>query len=85
MEEYCIKNSLSVLKDKNYNIFKCVYCQNNNKVRIFGEKFVNKNKYKCKIIYKNQEYELKEYFEDIDNNYKNKEEISFILRINKNY
>ena len=52
MEEYCIKNSYSALKDKNYNnIFKCIYSPYNNKVRILGEKFVKKNKYKCKIIY----------------------------------
>ena len=39
---------------------------------------------KSKIIYKGEEYDLKEYFVDIDNNYNNKEEISFILRLNKN-
>ena len=39
---------------------------------------------KSKIIYKSEEYDLKEYFVDIDNNYNNKEEISFILRLNKN-
>ena len=54
------------------------------KTKIFGNGFINKNKDKCKIIYENKEYELKEYFDDIDNNIKNKEEISFILRINKN-
>ena len=37
----------------------------------------------CKIIYKNKEYELKEYFEDIDNNYNQKDEISIKLKINK--
>ena len=36
------------------------------KIRIFGEKFVNKNKGKIKIIYENHEYELTEYLEDID-------------------
>ena len=64
--------------------FEIVYKHNKDKIRIFDNDFINKNKDKCKIIYKNKEYELKEYFEDIDNNYKNKEEISFILRINKN-
>ena len=34
-----------------------------NKLRIFGNKFVNNNKDKYKIIYYNKEYELKEYFE----------------------
>ena len=84
MEEYCIKNSFSVLKDKNYNIFKCVYCQNNNKVRILGEKFVNKNKYKCKIIYKNKIFELKEWLEDIDKNYKYKKLIKLKLKFVNN-
>ena len=54
------------------------------KTKIFYKLFINKNEDKCKIIYKNKEYELKEHFEDIDSNFKNKEEISFILRINKN-
>ena len=35
---------------------------NNKKLRIFGKIFVNKNKNKCKIIYKNKKYKLKEYF-----------------------
>ena len=62
------------------------FFKNNNKdkTKIFSNNFVAENKDKCKIIYQNKEYELKEYFEDIDDNYKNKEEISFILRINKN-
>jgi len=57
---------------------------NRNKFKIFDKRFINKNKDKCKIIYQNNEYELKEYFEEIENNYNNKEEISFILKINKN-
>ena len=39
------------------------------KLRIFGKIFVNNNKNNCKIIYKNKEYELKEYMEEIDKNY----------------
>ena len=50
-------------------------------IRIFGEEFVNNNKRKCKIIYKTKEYELNEYFNDIDNNYNGKDEIEIILRI----
>ena len=50
-------------------------------IRIFGEEFVNNNKDKCKIIYKAKEYELNEYFNDIDNNYNGKDEIEIILRI----
>ena len=33
---------------------------------------IKKNKYKCKIIYKNKMYELKEYYEDFDLNNNNK-------------
>ena len=42
-----------------------------NKIRIFGARFINKNKGKYKIIYKNKKFKLKEYFEDIDKNYNN--------------
>ena len=48
---------------------------NDDILRIFGKYFVKHNKNKCKIIYKNKKYELKEYFEEIDNNYKRKDEI----------
>ena len=59
--------------------------QNKYKIRIFSRKFVNNNKSKCKLIYRNKEYDLKEYFEDIEQNY-NKEEnikikLKFILNI----
>ena len=69
--------------------FEVIYKQkkdNHIKTKIFDIDFINKNKDKCKIIYPNQEYELKEYFEDIEieNNYKDKKEISIILKINKN-
>ena len=50
------------------------------KVRIFGEKFVKNNKDKCKIIYNNKEYELKEYFNDIDKEYNNKDDIKIKLK-----
>ena len=53
------------------------------KLRIFGEIFVNNNKNKCKIIYKNKEYELKEYIEDIDNNYDQKNLILKLRIFNK--
>ena len=39
------------------------------KIRIFGYNFVINNKNKYKIIYNDKEYELVEYFNDIDNNY----------------
>ena len=52
-----------------------------NKLRIFGNIFVKNNKDKCKIIYNNIEYELKEYFEEIDNNYNKQDLITFKLII----
>ena len=36
------------------------------KTKIFGQKFVNNNKNKCKIKYKNKDIELKEYLEDFE-------------------
>ena len=41
-------------------------------IRIFGKYFVKQNKNKCKIIYNNKKYKLKEYFDQIDNNYNSK-------------
>ena len=38
-------------------------------IRIFGNKFIKRNKNKCKIIYNNKKYKLKEYFDEIYNNY----------------
>ena len=51
----------------------------NKKIKIFGKTFVDNNKNNCKIIYKGKEYELKEYFENINNN-----EIILTLRIFNN-
>ena len=53
---------------------------NEEKVRIFGKNFVNNNIHKCKIIYKEEEYELKEYLKDIDIFYDNKEEFEIKLK-----
>ena len=38
-------------------------------IRILGKYFVKQNKNKCKIIYNNKKYELKEYLDEIDDNY----------------
>ena len=38
-------------------------------IRIFGKLFVYGNENKCKIIYNNKRYRLKEYFDMIDKNY----------------
>ena len=61
----------SEMTDKNEEI-EIIYKpdeDNKEKVRIFGECFVNNNIQKCRIIYNNEEYVLKEYFNDIDYNY----------------
>ena len=39
------------------------------KRKLFGRKFVENNKYKCKIIYRQCDYELVEYFVQIDYTY----------------
>ena len=48
-------------KEKNINIIKAIYKYNkkNDIIKIFGEKFVNNNKQKCKIIIKNKQYNIK--------------------------
>ena len=56
-----------------------VNIENNNneeKIRIFGENFVNKYKDKCKIVYGEEEFELQEYIELKDNS----EKIEFKLK-----
>ena len=70
-------NSSAIINKTENNI------KNNNKLRIFGKKFVNKNKnkYKYNIIYKNKEFQLKEYFEEIDKDYNKKDLIKLKLRI----
>ena len=46
---------------------------------------MNKNRGRCKIVYKNKQFELKEYLEDIDKNYNKKDLIKLKLKINKNF
>ena len=41
---------------------------NQKKVKIFGKTFIENNKDKLKIIYKEKEYDIKEYMNDIDEN-----------------
>jgi len=59
-EEEENKNNINIeYKDEiniTYNI------KNENDVHIFGKKFVENNKDKCKIVFENKEYELNEYF-----------------------
>jgi len=40
-------------------------------IRILGKNFVKQNKNNCKIIYNNKKYKLKEYLNEIDDNYNN--------------
>ena len=47
--------------------------KNNKTVKILDEDFIKINKDKARIIYKNKIYELKEYFEDINENYNHKD------------
>ena len=51
--------------------------KNDKRVKILGRYFIKKNKDKAKILYKNKICELKEYFEDIDDNYNHKDLIKF--------
>ena len=90
MNEY-LENEINNIKNEynfGYNLNKLLYrgmieiIYKSNKeenVRIFDEAFVNNNKKNCKIIYNNKEYELKEYLNDIDKEYNNKDEIKIIL------
>ena len=55
---------------------------NGSKIKLFGPRFVNKNKDKCKIIYNEKEYDLMEYFK-FDDNY-NHNSIKIQFRINNN-
>ena len=73
------KRKLAVLKEYNYILLDDDKEYSGNEFRIFGKKFVKRNKYKCKIIYNNKQYELKEYFKEIDNNYKDKDIIKLKL------
>ena len=73
---------MSILYYEINNCFEALYKpQTNNKenLRIFGKYFFNNNKDKCKIIYRNKEYELKEFFDEIDKDYNNKDLIRFKL------
>ena len=50
------------------------------KLRIFGQIFFNNNRDKFEIIYNDKRFELKEFFEEIDDNYNHKKEIVLQLR-----
>ena len=56
---------------------------NESHIKLFGSKFVNKEKDKCKIIYNEKLYDLMDYFK-LDNNYNHNDSIKIELRINNN-
>ena len=61
-------------------VLEIVFMPNSKRKRIFGERFVENNKEKCKLIYNGEEKELKEYYEEFDN----KDLIKFKLKFNNN-
>ena len=83
------KSSLKLLdlyilnKYINNIIFELTYKKNNKgKTKILDEKFIQRNRNRCSIIYNKCEFELKEYFDDIDN--KHKDKIKLLLCLDKN-
>ena len=75
---------MSFYNSENYIYIEIIYKpneKNEDKVRIFGENFINNNKQKCSIIYNEKEYQLKEYFEEIDDSYNHKDQIILKLKI----
>ena len=73
---------------KNGREKKAIYClmakykpekDNKKKLKILDKYFIKRNRNKCKIIYKNKIYEIKEYFEDIDINNNNKDFVKIKL------
>ena len=70
MENKYTKNEITII----YKVSK-----NKNTIKLFGLNFIKNNKDKCKYIYENKEYELKEYLNIYDNNI---DEIEIKLIIN---
>ena len=69
MEE---KNEIEIVYEPSTN--------NDKNIKIFGKEFVNNNKDKIRIIYKNKEYELKEYFKEISSSHNEKDLIILKLK-----
>ena len=70
-------------KEENFKIignYKVYHAPKIEKIKIFNKIFINNNIYKCKIVYDNKEYDLREYFEDINRKYNNEDSFSFILK-----
>jgi len=67
-----------IFNNKNIIIYKI--SKDEEKIKIFGNKFVKNNKNKCKIIHEKKEYNLEEYF-DIDKE-NNNNTLEIELKIN---
>ena len=68
-------------------IFELTYKKNQreaHKVRILNEKFIKNNRNNGGIIYNNFEFELNEFFDNIDKHYNNNDIIKILLYLNKN-
>ena len=71
------------MKDSVTIIFKPIL-NNIDNTRILGKSFVEKNKDKCYIEYQGAIHDLKEYFEEIDNNYNHQDmKVFFLIGVNK--
>ena len=71
---------MSIKFGESNNDIEIIYNPKGNKeknLKIFGSNFVSNNKDKCVIIYNDKGYELKEYLDEINNNY----ELNNIIRI----
>ena len=69
------------LNIENTIYFEVMYKSNENKgtnIKIFDKTFINNNRDKCKIIYKNKIYQLKEYLEELKINHNYKDSIKLI-------
>ena len=76
---------MSLTNEESYIFIQINYKAKRNdktKLRIFGEIFVKNNKDKYKIMFKDKEYKLTEYFDNIDKNYNHKDDIILELKIN---
>ena len=59
------ENNKRIIQKK--NLIKLTYInKDDKKIKIFGKNFVKMNRGKCKIKYKNQDYDLTEYFDVLD-------------------
>ena len=77
------KNLMEIYNDRKNILFLSYKKENNSSnIRIFGEIFVNNNKYNCYLLINNNRYELCEYY-NIDDMEENNELINVILIENK--